>query len=60
MLAFWTTTSYVKDGESLLLHGHTRRIESTLASAMIRGLRVLVSGAVTSFQLSQKDADSAV
>lgn len=40
MLAFWTTTSYVKDGESLLLHGHNRSIGSTLASAMIRGLRV--------------------
>lgn len=25
MLAFWTTTSYVKDGDSLLLHGQYQK-----------------------------------
>lgn len=40
MLVFWTTTSYVKDGESLFLHGHSSSFGLILASAMIRGLHV--------------------
>ena len=43
VLAFWTTTSYVKDGESLLLQGQSSSIDSSETSTIICGLHMLVS-----------------